>query len=75
MSKSISKYIVAGLAGLAAGIAVGILIAPDKGTKTRKRMKKKLQDVEEALKEGDLEEKIDNLKSIFFKKKEDSNNN
>jgi gas vesicle protein len=67
MAKSTSKFILAGLAGMAAGLAVGILIAPDKGTKTRKRMKQKLQEVEEALKEGDLAEKIENLKSIFNK--------
>jgi gas vesicle protein len=75
MAKSLSKYIIAGIAGLAAGLAIGILIAPDKGTKTRKRMKKKLQEVEEALKGGDLSEKIGNLKSIFNKNTDDTDHN
>ena len=74
MAKSASKYIVAGLAGLAAGVAIGILIAPDKGSKTRKRLKKKLMEAEEALKEGTLEEKVENLKAVFFKEKEEGNN-
>ena len=67
MAKSSSKFILAGITGLAAGVAIGVLIAPKKGSKTRKRLKKKIQEVEEALKEGDLAEKIENLKSIFIK--------
>lgn len=70
MAKSYSKVILAGLAGLAAGIAVGVLVAPDKGSKTRKRLKKKFRDLEEIVQQGDLADKIDNLKSVFTKEKE-----
>jgi gas vesicle protein len=40
MANSGSKLFLAALAGLAAGIGVGLLIAPTKGSKTRKRLKK-----------------------------------
>jgi gas vesicle protein len=71
MAKSFSKIALAGLAGLAAGIAIGVLMAPDKGIKTRKRLKKKLKKIEENFQLGDLSETINNLKSIFTKNKED----
>ena len=49
------------LAGLAAGAAIGILTAPDKGWKTRARMKKAAANGYEDLKEnlGDLGAKVD----------------
>ena len=49
------------LAGLAAGAAFGILYAPDKGWKTRARMKKAAENGYEDLKEnlGDLGTKVD----------------
>lgn len=39
---SSSKTFLAGVAGLAAGLAIGMLFAPAKGTKTRKRLKKRI---------------------------------
>jgi gas vesicle protein len=72
MAKSSSKIVLAGLAGLAAGIAVGVLLAPNKGSKTRKRLKKKFKDMEDLFKESGLSEKLNNLKSIFMKDKEDT---
>jgi gas vesicle protein len=72
MAKSSSKIVLAGLAGLAAGIAVGVLLAPNKGSKTRKRLKKKFKDMEDLFKECDLSEKLNSLKSIFMKDKEDT---
>jgi len=49
------------LAGLAAGAAIGILYAPDKGWKTRARVKKAAENGYEDLKEnlGDLGSKVD----------------
>ena len=49
------------LAGLAAGAAFGILYAPDKGWKTRARVKKAAENCYEDLKEnlGDLGTKVD----------------
>jgi len=73
MAKSSSKIILAGLAGLAVGIAAGVLIAPSKGSKTRKRLKKKFRNMEELFKEGDLTDKLNILKSIFTREKEDEN--
>jgi gas vesicle protein len=73
MAKSSSKFILAGIAGLASGLAIGMLIAPRKGSKTRKRLKKKFKEIEDALQQGNLSEKIENLKSIF-RNTEDSDN-
>jgi gas vesicle protein len=42
MSKTGSKVLLAAAIGLAAGIGVGMLIAPAKGSKTRKRLKKRI---------------------------------
>ena len=49
------------LAGLAAGAAIGILTAPDKGWKTRARVKKAAENGFEDIKEnlGDLGAKVD----------------
>ena len=49
------------LAGLAAGAAIGILYAPDKGGKTRARVKKAAENGYDDLKEnlGDLGSKVD----------------
>jgi gas vesicle protein len=54
MAKTYSKIILAGLAGLAAGLAVGVLVAPAKGTKTRKRLKKKFRKMEEIFQQSGL---------------------
>jgi gas vesicle protein len=70
MAKSSTKFILAGLAGLAAGIAIGVLFAPEKGSKTRKKLKKKMQGIAENL--GDeYPENLGFLKSLFRKKEED----
>ena len=41
---STSKLILAALAGAAAGVIAGILIAPESGKKTREKLKKKVDD-------------------------------
>lgn len=57
---SSSKVFLAGIAGLAAGIALGVLFAPAKGTKTRKRLKKKIMSIADIYQE-ELLNSIDNL--------------
>jgi len=55
MAKSTSKLLIATVLGLAAGIGIGILIAPAKGSKTRQRLRKKVIQVAESLEEGFFE--------------------
>jgi len=50
MSSS-SKVIVGALAGIAAGIALGLLFAPDKGSETRRKIKEGYGDLSNSLKE------------------------
>jgi len=70
MGKSGTKFIIAGLAGVAAGFALGILFAPEKGSKTRKKLKKKLKGVAESL--GDqYPENMGFLKTLFPENREE----
>lgn len=58
-----AKDVLAGLAvGAAAGIVVGILIAPDKGSETRKRIKEKGSELSQSIKEkyDDISEAVSN---------------
>jgi len=58
-----SKVVIALLAGLAAGAALGLLFAPDKGSETRDRLSESLKDFGDAIKEKAANE-IDNLSSL-----------
>ena len=64
MAKTGSKVLLATLAGVAAGIGIGMLIAPAKGSKTRKRLKKRIMGIADFL-QDDLSEKIHAFKSAL----------
>jgi gas vesicle protein len=55
-----SKVFVALLVGLAAGAALGILFAPDKGNETRDKLSESLKKLGDSIKETAVNE-IDNL--------------
>jgi gas vesicle protein len=55
-----SKVVVALLAGLAAGAALGILFAPEKGTETRDKLTESLKKLGDSIRETAASE-IDNL--------------
>jgi gas vesicle protein len=58
--KDNTKVIVALLAGMAAGAALGILFAPDSGTETRDKLSESLKNLGDSIKETAAKE-IDNL--------------
>ncbi len=58
-----SKVVVALLAGLAAGAALGILFAPDKGSETRDKLSQSLKDFGDSIKEKAADE-INNLSGL-----------
>ena len=70
MSKQSSKVLLAGITGLAAGVAIGMLFAPAKGSKTRKRLKKKIMNLADII-EDDFSDKLGALKTAFSGKEND----
>lgn len=70
MANNTGNTLIALLAGAAIGAGIGILFAPDKGTKTREKIKDGFDDKTNELKDkfGDLTEKV---KSKFAQTKAD----
>lgn len=66
---STGKLLLGVLAGVAAGATLGILFAPDKGSKTRKKLYRKGADSLSDLKET-FEELVDSLNEKFESTKE-----
>lgn len=64
--KDNGKVVAALLAGLAAGAALGILFAPDKGNETRDRLNDSLKDLGDALKERSAEQ-VEHFKELTDK--------
>jgi gas vesicle protein len=58
-----NKTVIALLAGLAAGVTLGILFAPEKGAETRDKLSESLKNLGDSIKEKAAEE-IDNLTSF-----------
>lgn len=66
-----NKALLGVVAGLAAGAVLGILLAPDKGSKTRKKIADKANDLTDDLKKGftsaisTLEDKFSSLEDRY----------
>ncbi|TKC05010.1 YtxH domain-containing protein [Pedobacter frigoris] len=58
-----SKVLVGLLAGLAAGAALGLLFAPEKGSETRDKLSQSLKDLGDSIKDKAADE-INNLASL-----------
>jgi gas vesicle protein len=71
MANSGSKIALAAVVGLAAGIGIGMLIAPAKGSKTRKRLKKRIMGFADLM-QDDLSEKLNAFKSVFSEKESEA---
>lgn len=78
MSVRNSESILALLAGAAIGVGLGILFAPDKGSKTREKIKTGFDDLKDEAKEKfsgskeELKEAVDNLLSKSSYKAEEA---
>ncbi len=78
MSGRNSESILALLAGAAIGVGIGILFAPDKGSKTREKIKIGFDDLKDEAKEKfsgskeELKEAVDNLLSKSSYKAEEA---
>jgi gas vesicle protein len=70
---STGKVVLGTLAGLAIGAIAGILFAPEKGSKTRKRIMHKGEDYVDKL-NSKFDEFVDSLKEKFESTKKDAEN-
>jgi len=63
---STGKIVLGVLAGIAAGTVLGVLIAPDKGSETRRKIKQKGDDLVDGVKDG-MTSMVDDVTSKFDK--------
>lgn len=68
---STGKVVLGVIAGLAAGSILGVLFAPEKGSTTRRNIRRKGEDEIDALKDK-FSEFVDNVSEKFDKVKEDA---
>ena len=64
MKSSGSKFLIGFIAGAALGALAGILLAPDKGVETRRKVADKAKKIKDDL-QKDIADKIDDLKDYF----------
>lgn len=69
-----SNILIAAVAGLAIGVGIGMLIAPEKGSKTRKKIKNKIRDIADKLEEG-FPTSFEELKSVLASEKAETEEN
>jgi gas vesicle protein len=63
---STGKIVLGVLAGIAAGTILGVLIAPDKGSETRRKIRQKGDDLVEGVKDG-MNSMVDDVSNKFDK--------
>jgi gas vesicle protein len=63
---STGKIVLGVLAGIAAGTILGVLIAPDKGSETRRKIRQKGDDLVEGVKDG-VNSMVDDVSNKFDK--------
>ena len=66
-----TKTVLGFLAGAAVGALAGILLAPDKGSETRKKISKKTNDLGDSLK-GSFNDFVDGIKDSYSNLKSDA---
>lgn len=74
MAKPGTKILFATLIGVAAGIGIGMLIAPAKGSKTRKRLKKRILGLADIM-QDELAEKVSALREAISPDEEEAEEN
>src|SRR5260221_14788753 len=69
---SAKNILIGALAGLAAGVAIGVLVAPAEGSETRKRISDTADSLKKKLRRlrGVTSDELDELKDIFEKEAE-----
>jgi len=59
-----SNFLIVAVAGLAVGIGIGLLIAPETGAKTRKKIRNKILDIADRIEDG-IPANFEELREVF----------